>query len=129
MTNHKFHFVRNANASVTTAECGVGINTKRDDNWSESPSGVSCKKCLAKMKKTQDAQQVPEPKKKFLKDKKAIKLVKKIRKSARKFQAHVAEQGKKNNIRFKHATELLNIVEEMLQDEQDGWVDLKNPKA
>jgi hypothetical protein len=62
------------------------------------------------------------PKQKPVVDKKGLKLIKKVAKSVRKFQKHVGTH--RDNIRAKHAKDLLEIINEMVKDEKDGWLDL-----
>jgi len=142
MSARTFHFVRNANASVVTALCGVGINTKRDSNWSDDISGVSCKKCIAKFRKeaeqleaTIQSESAKAPKVKKVKvkkekhavDKKAVKSLKKLRKQSEKLLARVVASAPhvdvtEHGVRCKHASELLDVVEAMLAREREGWL-------
>lgn len=65
-------------------------------------------------------------------DKRAVRRLKKIRRHATKLFQHLAGVGKgsktaasaRTNIRVRHAEDLLEVVEALLQEEKAGWLDL-----
>lgn len=64
----------------------------------------------------------PAPKIELKRDKKAIKILKRVEKQVRRFLKHVGNH--RDNIRVDHAKQLLEIVKEMRTMEKSGWTDL-----
>lgn len=136
MSARVFHFVQEAK-SASFALCGAPINTKRDKvtaNWTDKVSGVSCKKCIAKIEKLglDAVESKPAKPAKRYKDKKVIRSLKKVHKQAGKYFSRVANVGTgtrvapnaEQSVRIEQAEQLLGIIDAMLTREREGWLAL-----